>query len=205
MRYAAILLILTLVLGGCVSTKRSRLGGPRTDDAKSVKTADKKPEHEEGGIEGSVPRDSEREASAGETDAVAESPGREASLTRVEVEKYTESILSVIESLEACYATGDFERWKSLLTPLYREKHDDQAYLQAEGWSATGLYPFFKLLIATRKQGNVTALKISRIEFEKSRKALVFVILEEREFPEPQHTFIKIGDSWLKGLPEEGD
>ena len=205
MRYAAIFLILALALGGCVSTKRSRLGEPQAGDAKSGKSVNKKRENEKSGNEGSLPRAVEPDVSSGETGAIPESSKEETLLTRVEVQKYTESILNVIESLEACYASGDYERWKSLLTPLYREKHDDAAYLRAQGWTATGLYSFFKLLIATRKQGNVTALKISRIEFEKPWKALVFVILEEREFPEPQHTFIKIGNSWLKGLPEEGD
>jgi hypothetical protein len=204
MRYAAILLILALTLWGCVSTKRSRPGEYNTADAKSGETVDKTAEREKSGNEGSTFRAAGHDGKPGETDAVPENPKKEAPLTPVEVERYTESIMNVIESLEACYATGDFERWKSLLTPLYREKHDDPAYLQAQGWSAAGLYSFFKLLISTRKQGNVTALKISRIEFEKPWKALVFVILEEREFPEPQHTFIKIGDKWLKGLPEEG-
>jgi hypothetical protein len=204
MRYAAVFLILALALGGCVSTKRSRLGEPHIGNAESGKPVYENPENEKHETEGSAVEPDERSF---ETGAVTESTKKESvtPLTQGEVEEYTESILNVIESLEACYATGDYERWKSLLTPLYREKHDDPAYLQAQGWEATELYSFFQLLIATRRQGNVTALKISRIEFERPRKALVFVILDEREFPEPQHTFIKIGNRWLKGLPEEGE
>jgi hypothetical protein len=187
MRYAAVFLVLALALGGCVSANRSRREGPGVENP-----ADEKSEIDERAA---------RAAESGGTESAEEPPP----LTPVEVEEYTESILSVIESLEECYRTGDFEKWKSLLTPLYREKHDDREYLRAQGWAAADLGAFFRLLIKTRRQGNVTALEISRVEFVNPRKALVFVILEKNEFPEPQHTFIRAGNSWLKGLPEEGE
>ena len=186
MRYAVIFLVLALALGGCVSAKRLQREGPGAENAGFGKPVDERAAR----AAGSVGRSSAKE---------------EPPLTRVEVEEYTESILSVIESLEECYGTGDFEKWKSLLTPLYKEKHDDSAYLRAQGWAAADLGAFFRLLIKTRRRGNVTALDISRVEFVNPRKALVFVILDKNEFPEPQHTFIRAGNSWLKGLPEEGE
>jgi hypothetical protein len=197
MRYAAIFLVLAMAMGGCVSTKRSRLEEPGVENADFERPVDENPVGEKPEDEGRA----KRAAESGGTSSTEEEPP----LTQVKVEEYTESILSVIESLEKCYGTGDFEKWKSLLTPLYREKHDDPAYLRAEGWAATDLLAFFRLLIKTRKQGNVTALEISRIEFVNPWKARVFVLLDKSEFPEPQHTFIKRGNSWLKGLPEEGE
>jgi hypothetical protein len=200
MRYAVIFLVLALALGGCVSAKRLQREGPGAENAgfgkpvdeRAARAADEEPEVDE--------RAARAAGSVGRSSAKEEPP-----LTRVEVEEYTESILSVIESLEECYGTGDFEKWKSLLTPLYKEKHDDSAYLRAQGWAAADLGAFFRLLIKTRRRGNVTALDISRVEFVNPRKALVFVILDKNEFPEPQHTFIRAGNSWLKGLPEEGE
>jgi hypothetical protein len=195
MRHAEILLALLLVLGGCVSTKRSRLAGADPGQAGfGERGTPSRPEPEPGNAPAPSPPASE--------------PGgepREQPFTGAEAAKHTESILSVIGALEECYRTGDFEKWQSLLTPLYREKHSDPEYLRAQGWDADDLRDFFRFLITTRKGGNVTALEISRVEFENPGKARVFVILDGREFPEPQHTFVRTGDSWLKGLPEEGE
>jgi hypothetical protein len=192
MKYAAIFLVLALALGGCISGKRARGERPRAENPDFEKPAVENPDFEKPGGTGS-------------TEVIPGAAGEEPPLTRAEAEEYTESILSVIESLEECYRTGDFEKWKSLLTPLYKEKHNDPDFLQAGGWAASDLKSFFRLLIKTRKLVNVTSLGVSRVEFVNPQKALVYVILEDSEFPEPQHTFLKLGNSWLKGLPEEGE
>lgn len=123
----------------------------------------------------------------------------------IDEEKEAESIVSVIETLEGCYKTADMEKWQSLLTPMYRERHNDPEFLKLEGWSATDIESFFYLLVETREKGNITSLPISRVEFINQNKALVYVILEDKEFPEPQHTFIRLDNSWYKGLIEEGE
>lgn len=46
--------------------------------------------------------------------------------------------------------------------------------------------------------------EISRVEFVSTNKAYVYVILGGEEFPTPQHTFIRAGESWYKGLSHEG-
>jgi hypothetical protein len=117
----------------------------------------------------------------------------------------TVSIIQVIESLEESYEKNDFELWKSFLTPKYREKYNDPEILKKEGWNVGDLESFFKLLIDTRKKGKIAALEISRVEFINPNKALVYVVFGGEEFPEPQHTFIKINDKWYKGLIEEGE
>ncbi len=117
----------------------------------------------------------------------------------------TVSIIQVIESLEESYEKNDFELWKSFLTPKYREKYNDLELLKKEGWNAGNLESFFKLLVDTRRKGNIAALEISRVEFINPNKALVYVVFGDEEFPEPQHTFIKINDKWYKGLIEEGE
>ena len=194
MRFAAIFLTLALAMGGCVSQKPTRMAAARGEKAGLGEPA----------VESPADKKAETGGQAEKTGEPGDAAGKYP-LSHVEVEEYTESILSVIESLEECYRTGDLEKWKSLLTPLYKEKYGDPSYLRAQGWGATDLNAFFRLLIKTRNQGNVTALAISRVEFINQQKALVFVILGGSEFPEPQHTFIKIENSWLKGLPEEGE
>lgn len=123
----------------------------------------------------------------------------------IDEEKETESIISVIEALEGCYKTANLEKWQSLLTPLYRERHNDPEFLKIGGWSATDIESFFYLLVETRKKGNITSLPISRVEFINQNKALIYVILGDKEFPEPQHTFIRLDNRWYKGLIEEGE
>ncbi len=123
----------------------------------------------------------------------------------IDEEKEAESIVSVIETLEGCYKTADLKKWQTLLTPMYRERHNDPEFLKLEGWSATDIESFFYLLVETRKKGNITSLPISRVEFINQNKALVYVILGDKEFPEPQHTFIRLDNRWYKGLTEEGE
>lgn len=123
----------------------------------------------------------------------------------IDEEKEDESIVSVIETLEGCYKTADLKKWQNLLTPMYRERHNDPEFLKLGGWSATDIESFFYLLVETRKKGNITSLPISRVEFINQNKALVYVILGDKEFPEPQHTFIRLDNRWYKGLTEEGE
>jgi hypothetical protein len=117
----------------------------------------------------------------------------------------TESILDVIESLEESYKNRDYDMWKSFLTEGYRKKYGDPKVLKREGWDATDLHSFFDVLIEARARASIGTLSISRIEFINPNKALVYVMLGGEEFPEPQHTFIKINDRWYKGLFEEGE
>ena len=123
----------------------------------------------------------------------------------IDEKRETVSIITVIETLEESYKNNDFENWKLLLTSSYQEKYDNSEFLKGEGWDAGDLKTFFHLLVATRKKENITALPISRVEFISDKKALVYVILGEEEFPEPQHTFVRINDNWYKGLREEGE
>ena len=123
----------------------------------------------------------------------------------IDEEKEAESIVSVIETLEGCYKTADLKKWQNLLTPMYMERHNDPEFLKLGGWSATDIESFFYLLVETRKKGNITSLPISRVEFINQNKALVYVILGDKEFPEPQHTFIRLDNRWYKGLTEEGE
>jgi len=118
-------------------------------------------------------------------------------------QKETESIITVIEKLEECYKTNNFEQWLHFLTPAYKERYSNEENLRAEGWEAYDLESFFHLLVETRKKGDIRALKISRVEFVSPHKALVYVLLRDKEFPEPQHTFIMVGNTWLKGLKDE--
>ena len=118
-------------------------------------------------------------------------------------EKETESILDTIEKLEKCYETGDFEKWESLLTPVYKAKYNNPIFLKEHGWKAKDLKSFFYLLIQTREKNGIKSLPISRVEFVNPNKAYVYVLFKGKEFPKPQHTFIKIGNSWYKGLPDE--
>jgi hypothetical protein len=148
-----------------------------------------------------------------ESEAVGETPRQEAGrvaeedepLAPIDEEKETVSIITVIETLEMTYRTEDYEKWLSLLTPRYKEKYSKRENLAAEGWDASDLHSFFALLVQARRKENIGSLEISRVEFVSPRKAHVYVIFKGEEFPEPQHTFIRIGDSWYKGLREEED
>ena len=121
----------------------------------------------------------------------------------IDEEKETDSIYTVIETLEDCYRTANFERWLSLLTGAYKDHFDDADILASEGWDARNIEEFFDLLVNTRRRGNIADLEISRVEFVSDYKAYVYVILGDKEFPEPQHTFIRIGETWYKGLSTE--
>jgi hypothetical protein len=116
-----------------------------------------------------------------------------------------ESIISVIEELEDCYKDDDFKNWLNLLTPRYQARYNDPQLLAEEGWEAQSISEFFNLLVDTRKKENIRALQISRVDFIGPNKAYVYVFLGNEEFPKPQHTFIKLGDSWFKGLSKEGE
>jgi hypothetical protein len=131
--------------------------------------------------------------------------GKTAVLTPADEEKETSSIIDVITSLEKSYEKRDFEMWRSFLTEGYQKKYSNPEVLKEEGWNAKDLLSFFNLLVKTRTRANIGTLTISRVEFLNQNKALVYVMLEGEEFPEPQHTFIKINNKWYKGLFEEGE
>jgi hypothetical protein len=117
--------------------------------------------------------------------------------------KETVSIINIIEELEQCYKESDFKKWKSFLTPKYKERYSDSQSLKEEGWDAVDVESFFHLLVETRKTENINTLPISRVEFLNENKALVYVFFGDEEFPEPQHTFVRINGKWYKGLREE--
>ncbi len=120
-----------------------------------------------------------------------------------EAKQEAENILEIINRLEEMYEKDDFEGWKSMLTPDYRKKYSNPENLRKDGWDAADLHSFFNLLVDTRRKGQIKTLKISRVVFTNQNKAYVYVFFEDREFPEPQHTFIRINGTWLKGLREE--
>jgi hypothetical protein len=136
----------------------------------------------------------------GETIEVAEA---ETPVLNIDEEKEADSIYSVIETLENCYRTRNYDRWRSLLTHAYSDHFDDPHILASEGWNATNIREFFNLLVSARRRGNIGDLEISRVVFVSDYKAFVYVILGGEEFPEPQHTFIRIGETWYKGLSTE--
>ena len=143
MRFIWILLLLPILfLWECSSSKNFITGG--------------QPVHEEESIE--------TEKSSVITLETEEKTDQTLKLT-IDEEKETVSIISVIEALEESYKNQDFEKWKVLLSPKYREKYNDPEFLNQEGWDATDIESFFYLLIETRKKGNITALPISRVEF----------------------------------------
>jgi hypothetical protein len=121
----------------------------------------------------------------------------------IDEKKEADSIYTVIETLEDCYRTENYELWLSLLTRAYKDHFDDPETLDSEGWDAQNIQEFFNLLVNTRRRGNIADLEISRVEFVSDYKAYVYVILGDKEFPEPQHTFIRIGETWYKGLSTE--
>ncbi len=143
--------------------------------------------------------------------AQLESPGQgnggqtQEALPAIDEERETDSIMTVIEQLENSYRTGDYEQWAGLLTAAYKRRYSDPQNLAAEGWRARDLRSFFNLLVRTRQKENIGSLEISRVEFVSENKAYVYVLLEGEEFPVPQHTFIRRGDSWYKGLKEEDE
>jgi len=120
-----------------------------------------------------------------------------------EAKQEAENILAVINRLEETYENNDFEEWQGMLTPDYRGKYSNPENLQKDGWDADDLHSFFDLLVKTRQKGQIKTLKISRVVFVNPNKAYVYVFFQDREFPEPQHTFIRIDGEWLKGLREE--
>lgn len=120
-----------------------------------------------------------------------------------EAKHEAENILEIINKLEEMYEKDDFEGWKGMLTPDYRKKYGNPENLHNDGWDAADLHSFFNLLVETRRKGQIKTLKISRVVFANQNKAYVYVFFEGREFPEPQHTFIRINGTWLKGLREE--
>jgi hypothetical protein len=133
-----------------------------------------------------------------------EVPVREKALN-IDQEEETRSIYTVIEELESCYRTRDYEKWLNLLTSNYRRHFNNRAMLQTEGWDAENIREFFELLVQTRRKSDIADLEISRVEFVSDNKAYVYVVLNGEEFPTPQHTFIRINDSWMKGLSHEGE
>lgn len=135
-----------------------------------------------------------------ETIEVAEA---EKPVLNINERKEADSIYTVIETLEDCYRTSNYDRWLSLLTHTYRDHFDDPNTLASEGWDATNIREFFDLLVRTRRKGNIRDLEISRVEFVSDYKAFVYVILGGEEFPKPQHTFIRIRETWYKGLSTE--
>lgn len=136
------------------------------------------------------------------TTEVDSNPQAESSQER---EDDLESITQVIEEIENCYITNNFDKWVSLLTPSYRTVYNDSQFLAREGWDACDIESFFHLLVEARKRGNIVSLPVSRIEFVNPDKALVYVIFENSEFPKPQHTLIRIEGTWYKGIENEGE
>ncbi len=132
-----------------------------------------------------------------------ESAGLSPVIKAGEAKQEAENILAVINRLEETYENNDFEGWQSMLTPDYRKKYSDPVNLREEGWDAADLHSFFNLLVKTRRKGQIKTLKISRVVFANPNKAYVYVFFKNREFPEPQHTFVRINGKWLKGLREE--
>jgi len=190
MKHACVFLpLLYLLFYGCIS-ERAVL----TDESK-------KDNHQQGLLK------AEKHAEEGRAkSAEAEKPKEDIALTEQKPEdekKETVSIVNIIEELEECYKDGNFEKWKSFLTQRYKERHNDPQYLEAEGWDAVDVESFFHLLVDTRKTENINALSISRVEFLNKNKALVYVFFGDEEFPEPQHTFVRIHGKWYKGLREE--
>ena len=175
----------------------------KTDSASAQKkaTADSQSTTEQ--TETSVSDDAQKQAQSQHQTADLGAAEAETPVLHIDKEMETVSIYTVIETLEDCYKTQNYDRWLSLLTSAYREHFDNAVTLASEGWDATNIREFFDLLVSARRRGNVGNLEISRVEFVSDYKAFVYVILEGEEFPEPQHTFIRIGESWYKGLSTE--
>jgi len=200
-KYLIFLLLFLLIssLIGCSSVKESVKG------QNSAVSIEKNFEKEVQTPEISETKNVEHEASGKETSNVSTQNGNESSknVTIEYKKKQSKSIIETIKKLEQYYDTEAFEKWQSLLTSAYKEKYSDPEFLKAQGWEAKDLKSFFYLLIKTRKKNGIKSLAISRVEFVDSNKAYVYVLLKGKEFPKPQHTFIKVGNSWYKGLPDE--
>jgi hypothetical protein len=182
------LVVMVLFIAGCATTRETA-----TRTGETV--------HEDAGRRGETRAPDEMTGQESEMEAAAgEEPDPD---LQIDEKKETVSIIEVIESLERTYLDGDFETWLSLLTPRYRAKYDQPDILRKEGWDAKDLRSFFELLVETRRSENIGSLEISRVDFVSPRKAHVFVLFKGEEFPEPQHTFIRMGGSWYKGLREE--
>jgi hypothetical protein len=194
-RIATICLVCGLLafVWGC---SNSAVKSPETD-THTTDTEAGKQEPEGAATVDDVQEGTAREAAEGKSEEVEEP------VLNIDEEKEAVSIYTVIETLEDCYRTKNYDRWLSLLTQAYRDHFDNPKTLAAEGWDAGTLEEFFYLLVSARRMGNVGDLEISRVEFVSDYKAFVYVILGGEEFPEPQHTFIRIGDNWYKGLSTE--
>jgi hypothetical protein len=184
---------------GC-SNSAVKNGSAEKNTADAVPTTDTVDEKQEPGETVSV--DDAQQEDSGER-ASAQDEEVEELVLNIDEEKEAVSIYTVIESLEDCYRTKNYDRWLSYLTQAYRDHFNNPETLASEGWDAGNLEEFFDLLVSVRRKGNIGDLEISRVEFVSDYKAFVYVILGGSEFPEPQHTFIRIGDSWYKGLSTE--
>ena len=140
-----------------------------------------------------------------EDEAIQEDVYVAKTVLNISQEKETRSIYTVIDELESCYCTSNYEKWTSLLTPNYRQHLNNRQILEAEGWQAENIRGFFNLLVQTRRKSDIGDLDVSRVDFVSDTKAYVYVVLDGEEFPTPQHTFIRIDDSRLKGLSYEGE
>jgi hypothetical protein len=187
-RLYAGLVVVILFTAGCAATRETATRTSETIGGGAERRGETRVPDEMTGVE------------PGPDAAAEEEPGPD---FPIDEKKETVSIVEVIESLERTYLDGDFEKWLSLLTPRYRAKYDQPDNLRKEGWDAKDLRSFFELLVETRRSENIGSLEISRVDFVSPRKAHVFVLFKGEEFPEPQHTFIRIGDAWYKGLREE--
>lgn len=175
----------------------------KTDSASVQKEAAADSQSATKQTETAVSDDVEKQEQPGHQTADHVAAETETPVLHIDEEKETVSIYTVIETLEDCYKTQNYDLWLSLLTSAYREHFDNDEALASEGWDATNIREFFDLLVSARRRGNIGDLEISRVEFVNDYKAYVYVILEGKEFPEPQHTFIRIGESWYKGLSTE--
>jgi len=172
----------------------------KTDSASAQKEAAVDSQSATEQTETSVSSDVEKQEQSGHQTEDRVAAEAETPVLHIDEEKETVSIYTVIETLENCYKTKNYDLWLSLLTSAYRDHFDNAETLASEGWDATNIREFFDLLVSARRRGNIGDLEISRVEFVSDYKAYVYVILEGKEFPEPQHTFIRIGESWYKGL-----
>ena len=197
--FLAVMLIFTF--SGC-STKKEAL---KTGAGTNSSIENQAPESKKNAIETITEQKKATEPAKIEDVNTDKIKNKQAKIPESYKKEQTKSIIETIEELENCYKTKNYEKWKSLLTPEYKKKYGNPDFLKKNGWKANNLESFFYLLIETREKNGIEALPISRVEFVSPNKAYVYVLFKGKEFPKPQHTFIKIGDSWYKGLPEEGE
>lgn len=208
--FTALFLIGLLIIGwGCRNAAvktGSGQGKPAVESQSGTGQSAEQPAREASVSDGSENQEElYQQAEAGEVgkEKTVEVAEAETPVLNIDEEEEADSIYTVIETLEDCYRTRNYDRWLSLLTHAYRDHFDDPNTLASEGWDATNIMEFFDLLVSTRRRGNVRDLEISRVEFVSDYKAFVYVILRGEEFPEPQHTFIRMGETWYKGLSTE--